>query len=623
MDKLSFKKYINNILAGEIDRKIEEYICNDPDTIYDKADRLDRCYSIDYDSYDLKTVWVDDLSQNSIKYYIVVAADFVVYGRKGKQTDQDQCVTQWFMLTGEGDLSAGDSGFEINDIEVYSGKQDRLKPLNDLLIPQLSNEDLENEATRVISLYYPELLQSPQKADLSHLASQLDLKINGSYKLSTDNTVIGQCFFKDAKSSVYDESLSLQQCSVKAGTILIDSSIPNYSSYGTNRFTICHEMSHFILHRKRILLECLMDRSLKGLQCGNNGLVRDKSDYEYAYMEFQAIYLAACLLAPRESFRTKADEIIEQYIAIFPSATIANFSSVLIEELADFFGMSKQATKIRLVNCGYHTIQESMTYIDGKFVHPISFKKYSLAYNETFAISREDFAYELLVNPELNELFKEGKLVYIDFHVCINDPKYVEKNPVGMNILSEYAKANADECLLKFKLVAPTERYGSSSRSQYCVLFREICGIETRATFSKEANQSVLQKANAILDRNEKIKKLKSYVESSTFGPALEMLMKEANITIEDLAKEIGVSNQAINDYRANANKPRQDKLYAICIVLDFPYEISAALLQNVGYSIPKDTRGQIISFCLENSGYTLLECNGLLIEKGLEPLTK
>lgn len=623
MDKVSFKKYINNILAGAIDRKIEEYICKDPGAIYGKANRLDKCVDIDYDSYDLKTVWVDDLSQTSVKYYIVVEAYFTVYGKKGKQTDQDQDVTEWFMLTGEGDLLFGDNSFEIYAIEVYSEKQDRLKPLNDLLIPQLTNEDLEGKATSIIEKYYPELLQTPQKADLKHFASQLDLKINGSYKLSNDNTVIGQCFFKEGIATVYDPSLSPQKFKIPAGTILIDSSIPNYSSYEINRFTICHEISHFLLHRKRILLECIMDSNLKGLQCGNDGLIRDKSGYEYAYMEFQANYLAACLLAPRKSFIAKANEIIEQYTTIFPSAMIADFSNELIEELADFFGMSKQATKIRLINCGYHTIQEAKTYINGKFVHPISFKKYSLAYNETFAISREDFAYELIINPELNDLFKEGKLVYIDFHVCINDSKYIEKNPVGMNILSEYAKSNADECLLKFKIVPKNEKKYGSSNSQYCVLFREICGIDTKATFSKEANKSALQRANSILNRNAEVNKLLSLINPSSFGKSLVNLMKEAGITIEKLAEAIGVSKQTINNYRANVNDPEQDNLYAICLVLDFPYEVSIALLQTVGYSVRMDERGQIISFCLKNSGCTILECNELLISKGLAPITK
>lgn len=74
------------------------------------------------------------------QFYIVVAADFVVYGKRGKQTDQDQDVTEWFMLTGEGDLLFGRDSFEIYDIEVYEEKQYRLKPLNDLLVPELSKK---------------------------------------------------------------------------------------------------------------------------------------------------------------------------------------------------------------------------------------------------------------------------------------------------------------------------------------------------------------------------------------------------------------------------------------------------------------------------------------------------
>lgn len=623
MNAISFKKFINDILPGEIDKKIEEYISSNAEDIYYKADRLDSCYYIDYSSYDLKTVWADELSPTSVKFYIVVAADFVVYGKRGKQTDQDQDVTEWFMLTGEGDLLLGRDSFEIYAIEVYEEKQYRLKPLDDLLVPELSKNDIENCANSVIEKYYPELLQTPQKADLGYLASKLGLGIYDSFKLSKDSSVIGQCFFKDGITTLYDSSLVSHEYKISQGTILIDISIPSYSTYVTNRFTICHEIGHFILHKMRILLECLMDDSMKGLQCKNDGLIQNKTGYEYANMEFQANYIAACLLAPREPFMKKANEIIGRNTTINPSDMIADFADSLIEELSDFFGMSKQATKIRLINCGYHTIQEAMTYINGKFVHPISFKKHSLAYNETYSISIEDFAFELMFNPELNELFKKGKLVYVDFHVCINDPKYIEKNSVGMSVLSEYAKANADECLLKFKIVPENEKKYGSSKSQYCVLFREICGIDTKATFSKEANKSMLQKANAILDRNIEVSKLMSLIIPDSFSKSLVNLMKEAGITIDKLAGAIGVSNQTINNYRANVNDPEQDNLYAICIALDFPYEVSIALLKTVGYSVRMDERGQIIDFCLKNSCCTILECNELLISKGLTPITK
>lgn len=148
-------------------------------------------------------MWADELSPTSVKFYIVVAADFVVYGKRGKQTDQDQDVTEWFMLTGEGVLLFGRDSFEIYDIEVYEEKQYRLKPLNDLLVPELSKNDIENYANSVIEKYYPELLQTHQKADLGYPASKLGLGIYDSFKLSKDSSVIGQCFFKDGITTLY------------------------------------------------------------------------------------------------------------------------------------------------------------------------------------------------------------------------------------------------------------------------------------------------------------------------------------------------------------------------------------------------------------------------------------
>ena len=98
--------------------------------------------------------------------------------------------------------------------------------------------------------------------------------------------------------------------------------------------------------------------------------------------------------------------------------------------------------------------------------------------------------------------------------------------------------------------------------------------------------------------------------------------MKEAKITISDLAKEVGVSVQMINNYRAETNIPRIDTAYAICFALEFPYSVSMALLGTLGYTVTMNERGQIIDFCLQ-SGYTVQQCNELLGDKGIEPITK
>lgn len=93
------------------------------------------------------------------------------------------------------------------------------------------------------------------------------------------------------------------------------------------RFTIAHELAHFVLHRNGNKLYAHRDMT-------NDGNVRSS-------IEQEANYFAANVLMPEALIREKVEDIKEQAWGALP-----NF--VLIREIADYFVVSESAAEVRL-----------------------------------------------------------------------------------------------------------------------------------------------------------------------------------------------------------------------------------------------------------------------------------
>ena len=132
---------------------------------------------------------------------------------------------------------------------------------------------------------------------------------------------------------------------------------------GRERFTIAHEVSHWILHRtyyspnKQHYNFCIQQKS-RGINNLNSTIAQyaqrqsSKENEEY-WIENQADRLAAALLMPRKTFG-------EAGLALFRKHNvntdfIINDSSIenqIRYELSKIFDVSKSATKIRKENLG-------------------------------------------------------------------------------------------------------------------------------------------------------------------------------------------------------------------------------------------------------------------------------
>ena len=129
------------------------------------------------------------------------------------------------------------------------------------------------------------------------------------------------------------------------------------------------------------------------------------------------------------------------------SSELVDVLEPVIDELADFFEVSRLAAKIRMIDTGYYEARNVFIYIDGKYIRPYTYTKDAIGENQTFCIDLADALTESVVSSGFKERLQTGDYLYIESHFCLNDPKYIEDNQ-----LTEYARLHLDECCLIFDL---------------------------------------------------------------------------------------------------------------------------------------------------------------------------
>lgn len=116
-------------------------------------------------------------------------------------------------------------------------------------------------------------------------------------------------------------------------SIHINTDNKNFTSNGRGRFTLAHELGHYILDSHRMGLQL-------GLLQSHPSFFNDKNINNV--IEREADYFASCLLMPKEKF---GREIFRR-----------RFDAALIQELAKKFNVSISACALRFTEIGNHPI---------------------------------------------------------------------------------------------------------------------------------------------------------------------------------------------------------------------------------------------------------------------------
>ncbi|EKF35835.1 ImmA/IrrE family metallo-endopeptidase [Bacillus xiamenensis] len=621
----SFKNYVAVKFEDELFTAIESFV---EENKYDIDFRLYRVNNIGEiylsdSEIEVRYVFVNNLVGTELEFDVIVEQYLEVFDTNHR-LDESEHIQEWFHISCSGDIEREFEDFTIHNIEKYYEKEKNKNPLSDSLVPIIYKRDLEQIARIFLEKHYPEALSKPIPIDTKELAYRMGLSVE-MREITEDLSVFGQIFFRDSNSEFFDSAQGIYYSEdVSAKTIFVDPKAFFLRNLGSVNNTIIHECVHWELHRLAFELERLYNDELTAISCKVIGGI-EESDVDSAnWMEWQANALTPRIQMPLAMFKTKAFELIKHYREKLNTAETIDVLEIVVDELATHFVVSREAAKIRLIDVGYEEAIGVYNYINGKYVPPYKVKEGILNRNQTFSVDYKSLVIESLHNPNLKELIDNGTYLYVDSHLCLNSPKYIEYDIFGKPRLTRYAKLNMEECCIIFTLTLDFKnRYGKQYYTE-CVLFKNAEGLSFRVAFDGDENISSQEKAALIIQYNKEVNDILKRLPNH-FPEALKALMKWKDLKNEELAEKCLLSSKTIQRMRNEEGyEPKLRTVIALCVGMQLPPILSRKLIEISGYAIRFAVEEHAMFEAIITGYYktSIHECNELLESAGFKILT-
>jgi hypothetical protein len=210
----------------------------------------------------------------------------------------------------------------------------------------------------------------------------------------------------------------------------------------------------------------------------------------------------------------------------------------------------------------------------GRYITPFTFSRESCPTTaHTFVISPEESFRLYEQNAEYRARLDTGDYVYVEGHICLNDPAYIVQTPLGPR-MTDWGNRHVDECCLRFENVYEVDQ-------SYEFHLNSINSDEEykRHYIDFVAQGKELSAKEAMEEQSKIIEELPSKP-----GEALKALMKlSGNITIEKMAERTLVSAGTVKNWRKEEYSYDPETAIRIIVGLHLPPWISMWFLQICG----------------------------------------
>ena len=507
---------------------------------------------------------------------------------------------------------------EMQDYAAYFCEKGLVR-LSAGLVPELGEDALDALAERLLAAYYPEALEKPRRVDAHEMAERMGLSV--LYRqIEPEGEIYGEMFFQETETPLYDAMRQHQVLApVKRKTMVVDTTATFMGGMGTHDNTIVHECVHWALHGQAMALRRAQqpDSQEPAICCRVDGGAGRAGDDRLLEMEWQANTLARYIQMPRALFRRKAEEAWARHdMKVITPNRVEEMPGV-IDDLAGFFGVSREAAKLRMLEVGFESVAGVYVYIDGRYLRPHSWRAGALAQDETFSIPAEDAA-RLMVEDADFARAAQGYL-YVEGHFVLDDPRYVTRGEDGALMLSDAARYHMDQCCLRFKVVlgGAQARYG-----EFCLL-SQSAGIPFLAEYhySLDYNTLLPVQQEQWLERTAMIMKMVNEMPNS-FTEAWKYVLKRLNISQAELSRRTNFSEASIGDTINQNRQGSLGKVIKMCLAINLPPDISLRLLEKGGYHLKQDNDAHLLYYLVLSNRYTLsLKENMDFLEQHHAPL--
>lgn len=222
--------------------------------------------------------------------------------------------------------------------------------------PVISRSSFEDEAARFLEKYYPRALKEAVPVPVRQIAENMGLTIIEKELSSDGLDAFGILFLEDG--NIQDENRNPAIRNAKRGMLFIDFRRYHEQTSGNVNGMIAHECFHWYRHRPyHLLMKMLGVRDdIRVIRCAVN--LDDRGAGERSpldWMEWQANEIVPYILMPAKTATRKIEEMLREYHIDFDDAGSGRRMEELVSELANFYGLSIQATKSRMSELGFHS----------------------------------------------------------------------------------------------------------------------------------------------------------------------------------------------------------------------------------------------------------------------------
>lgn len=527
-------------------------------------------------------------------------------------------ISQWIIASCEATITDKLDNLKITDIRPWTKEK---KPVvsgiaaSNNIVPVLYKKDLDAEATAFLEKYYPQALSEPIPVPIEQIATEkLHLNVLQGHRISDDFSIFGQICFSKGKVLVRDIfKCSETEMDVDRGTILIDAYTFWERNKGCVNNTLAHEVYHWYRHRLYATIkQILRNEKFIAHRCPSN--MSYPSEYEEwtdeQRMEWQANNMAPRILMPIQTFKVKVDELYQKY-NYDDTPLKVDVLTCIADELAKFYGVSRQSALIRMKETGYPEAQLVLQQLDEKNNHSF--------------ISREDVFYEYSTNESFRELLDSGKFKYVDGYIIINDEKYILKDETGKYTLTEYAWDNLTECTISFTWKRIKR---STAKGHLPEEFLHRANDEQEvSTYDKKQNTSVtklsdeLNRKRSRFEINEGIHNLPT--NGKTCWEYIFDIINFKGLSKIHFCNLTGLGEEVYRKAEKNIKTdPSVRTIVAIACGLDLDIETAEKMLSLAGRSFRESDEDRALKFCITGfAGQPIEERNDFLESYGYDTL--
>ncbi|MFA9464181.1 MAG: ImmA/IrrE family metallo-endopeptidase [Velocimicrobium sp.] len=497
----------------------------------------------------------------------------------------------------------------------------------------LGKNRLDDYATKYLTKHCKKALMEPMPLPIDEIFQEVGLTVQEA-SLSCNLDIFGCCLLLDGEVDIYDDGTDEPHSTFySAGTVLIDPKSESVYGEGAKRNTLIHEALHWEKDKTFFAIMAVknaeVSEKLYPIMCRQSETFfepqegKKTKENEVKWLEWQAHRLAPRVLMPQNSFKKKAFEIIENQKDSLLSCDL------LIEELSDFFIVSRESVKYRLLEVG---LEETISTFDD-YANVYEEIKENTTYVKLSALE----AYELLSsNNILYQWIKEGNFIFAEGYFVLAKSEYVTLRE-GTPRLTSKAKRNLSKCVLNIceHRVVKYQNYDRDFQ-EFAYLTRGAGTAQKAVTFHPKSQSKLNVATNELYhskyqsldeyDMDEEIQLTKMLGDPTTsLCNCLWFLMEKRKWNYPEQFNEKTELHKNYHGKIKNdkCNNMKTNTLMAICVGLQLTLRIVEKIFNKSDnkldfYKDPDMTYAHILEWF---PGISLMEFNDMLESKDLPKL--